>query len=47
MILEGGVTGEQSVYGYASQAGGGSGKNYNADDVNAIADFTVQVSGIQ
>jgi len=47
VILEGDVTGDQSVFGYSAQAGGGVGKNYNADDLNPISDFSGQVSGVQ
>lgn len=36
VVLEGGVTGQDTITGYTAQAGAGAGKNYNANDLNAI-----------
>lgn len=44
IALRGGFVGDQgSVTGYIAQAGAGAGKNYNANDVNAITDFSSQL----
>jgi hypothetical protein len=42
VLLEGNTTGE-SVTGYTAQAGAGAGKNYNANDLNAITTFNRQL----
>jgi hypothetical protein len=42
VLLEGNTTGE-SVTGYTAQAGAGAGKNYNANDLNAITTFARQL----
>jgi Tfp pilus assembly protein PilX len=47
VTLEGGVFGESTTFSYTAQAGGGVGKNYNADDINAISVFNVQMVGVK
>jgi type IV pilus assembly protein PilX len=42
ILLQGDTTGE-SITGYTAQAGAGAGKNYNANDLNAIANFGRQL----
>ena len=46
IFLEASLSGDKSLFGYTAQAGGGVGKNYNADDVSPISDFTGQMSGV-
>ncbi len=46
VLLEGTVTGSSSTFSYTAQAGGGVGKNYNADDLNPVSVFNVQVVGV-
>ena len=42
ILLQGDTTGE-SVTGYTAQAGAGAGKNYNANDLHEITDFSRQL----
>lgn len=42
VLLQGDTTGE-SVTGYTTQAGAGAGKNYNANDLHEITDFSRQL----
>ena len=41
--IQGSVSGVTSITGYAAQAGAGSGKNYSAEDADAISNFTEQL----
>ena len=43
VALQGGVSGKDSITGYTAQAGSGAGKNYNANDVDSITDFSAQM----
>jgi hypothetical protein len=42
VLVEGDTTGE-GITGYTAQAGAGAGKNYNANDLNPITDFSRQL----
>jgi hypothetical protein len=42
VLVEGNTTGE-GITGYTAQAGAGAGKNYNANDLNPIRDFSRQL----
>ena len=42
ILLEGDTTGE-GITGYTAQAGAGAGKNYNANDLNPMTDFSRQL----
>ena len=42
VLLRGDTTGK-SITGYSAQAGAGAGKNYNANDLNPITDFSRQL----
>jgi hypothetical protein len=42
VLVEGSTTGE-GITGYTAQAGAGAGKNYNANDLNPITDFSRQL----
>lgn len=41
--LQGGASAGEPLSGYNAQEGGGAGKNYNANDVNAIGNFSEQI----
>lgn len=41
--IQGGASAGEPLSGYNAQEGGGAGKNYNANDVNAIGNFTEQI----
>lgn len=41
--LSGGASDGEVLGGYSAQEGGGSGKNYNANDINAMGDFSSQI----
>ena len=43
VLVEGDTTGED-ITGYTAQAGAGAGKNYNANDLNPIRDFSRQLN---
>jgi hypothetical protein len=43
VLVEGDSTGE-GITGYTAQAGAGAGKNYNANDLNPITDFSRQLN---
>jgi Tfp pilus assembly protein PilX len=43
ITLAGGASAGEPLSGYNAQEGGGAGKNYNANDVNAIGNFTEQI----
>jgi hypothetical protein len=43
VLVEGDTTGE-GITGYSAQAGAGAGKNYNANDLNPITDFSKQLN---
>ena len=43
VLVEGDTTGE-GITGYTAQAGAGAGKNYNANDLNPLSDFSKQIS---
>ncbi len=43
VLVEGDTTGE-GITGYTAQAGAGAGKNYNANDLNPITDFSKQLN---
>lgn len=43
ITLQGGASAGEALSGYNAQEGGGVGKNYNANDVNAMGDFSNQI----
>lgn len=43
ITLSGGASAGEPLSGYNAQEGGGVGKNYNANDVNAMGDFSSQI----
>ncbi|MDY0212978.1 MAG: pilus assembly PilX N-terminal domain-containing protein [Desulfuromonadaceae bacterium] len=43
VTLAGGASDGEALSGYGAQEGGGSGKNYNANDVNPMGDFSSQI----
>lgn len=43
ILLKGDASGGTALSGYGAQEGGGSGKNYSANDVNAISSFGAQI----